>query len=77
LLEIALGPPPTPSHANAYMPICPPRVVDVRVTLRAYILRPKIFTPLDFYTLHLTIRLIIKKCENVKTIMIYLKYIWW
>jgi hypothetical protein len=40
-----------------------------------YTLRPKIFAPLDFYVLHLTIRLIQKICENVKTIMIYLKYI--
>jgi hypothetical protein len=37
--------------------------------------RPKIFTPFDFYKTHLTIRLIQKICENVKIIMIYLKYI--
>jgi hypothetical protein len=48
-----------------------------RVTglISKYILRPKIFAHLDFYILHLTIRLIKKICENVKTIMIYLKYI--
>jgi hypothetical protein len=41
-----------------------------------YTLRPKIFAPFDFYRTHLTIRLIQKICANVKTIMIYLKYIW-
>jgi hypothetical protein len=33
------------------------------------------FAPFDFYKSHLTIRLIQKICENVKIIMIYLKYI--
>jgi hypothetical protein len=37
-----------------------------------YTLRPKIFAPFDFYSTHLTIRLIQKICANVKTIMIYL-----
>jgi hypothetical protein len=45
--------------------------------LASYTLRPKIFAHLDFYVLHLTIRLIQNFCENVKTIMIYLKYISW
>jgi hypothetical protein len=42
-----------------------------------YCLRPKMFTPFDFFKSHLTIRLIQKICENVKIIMIYLKYILW
>jgi hypothetical protein len=40
-----------------------------------YTLRPKIFAPFDFYRARLTIRLIQKVCANVRTIMIYLKYI--
>jgi hypothetical protein len=40
-----------------------------------YSLRRKIFAPFDFYRSCLTIRLIQNFCENVKTIMIYLKYI--
>jgi hypothetical protein len=37
-----------------------------------YTLRPKIFAPFDFCASYLTIRLILKICENVKIIMIYL-----
>jgi hypothetical protein len=44
---------------------------------KPYTFRPKIFAHLDFYILHLTIRLIQNFCENVKTFMIYLKYISW
>jgi hypothetical protein len=44
-------------------------------TADVYTLRPKIFAPFDFYRLHLTIRLIQNICENIKIIMIYLKYI--
>jgi hypothetical protein len=40
-----------------------------------YSLRPKVFTPFDFYKSHLTIRLIQKICENVEIIVIYFKYI--
>jgi hypothetical protein len=40
-----------------------------------YSIRPKIFAPFDFYRSHLTIRLIQNICENVKIIMIYIKYI--
>jgi hypothetical protein len=40
-----------------------------------YTPRPKIFASLDFYILNLNIRLIQKICENLKTLMIYLKYI--
>jgi hypothetical protein len=50
----------------------------VHKTIQVYALkdtpRPKIFAPLDFYILHLTIRVVEKICENLKTIMIYLKY---
>jgi hypothetical protein len=47
------------------------------VLQNGYSLRPKMFTPFDFYKSHLTIRLIQKIFANVKIIMIYLKYILW
>jgi hypothetical protein len=59
----------------------PPRLVSLSAVcacthgLAPYTLRPKIFAPFDFYRARLTIRLIQKIYANVKTIMIYLKYI--
>jgi hypothetical protein len=56
-------------HRTSYVLSLPPRDV--------FTLGPKIFAPFDFdfYGARLTIRLIQKICANIKTIMIYLKYI--
>jgi hypothetical protein len=52
------------------------RRVQLNIHLKnGYSLRPKIFTPFDFYKSHLTVHLIQKISENVKIIMVYLKYI--
>jgi hypothetical protein len=45
-----------------------PRNFPAKKRKRETLLRPKIITPLDFYVLYLTIRLIYKICENIKII---------